>query len=412
VVIHLITIKESIFKLVSSLLFQVNLANYRSYDYYDWWATGLGGRMKQLAYKSEPYGHLIFTAPILAVEWWFPYLRKPLGIKMKIAPIVVAQHGLACLELYNWTGDEEWLDLAEQDGQILLQLSVLDGDGICWGFPFSWSSNDGVIPPNLPAVSQTSYGFDLFEKLWLLTHKDKYFDYMISIARATSDEYVDLNQLKGLSHSYFGRGIGDIVMNAITYRIHVLAQAIKHGKERYRDKVEGLVTYVISHQQSDGSWYYGESSQNQFIDHYHTAFVIKNLYRANQVLNGVNITTAIEAGLHFYWEYLFYPDGLPRPFAKPPRLNIVRYDSYDFAEALALFPLLGPKYGFTSEKLEPLISTFVSRFCHSDVAIRFREYFLPAFHAYPYYRGGMSASILSLSKLLNSSLLGHARVDF
>jgi hypothetical protein len=161
---------------------------------------------------------------------------------------------------------------------------------------------------------------------------------------------------------------------------------------------------VLSKQNQDGSWYYGESPKNRFIDHFHTAFVLKNLARANGAMRRSDVEEAISKGIAFYWSHLFDDSGLPRPFAKSVRFNPVRYESYDFAECLGLFSLFGREEGFTDEALQRVLDGFLSHLMLPSGAVRFRVYRVPSPAGLPYYRYGMSAALLALASLLTTRL--------
>jgi len=169
-----------------------------------YWATCTGVKSKQLAYQTEPFGHIFFSIPILACELWFPFLRKTFGIKKTEAPIVIAHHSLACLEMLKQTGNEQWLELARRDAERLVSLSVPDAKGLCWGFPFIWSINCGVIAANQPAATQSAYAFDLFEKLWIITNEEIYFERLLSVAQAMDEEYIDIPPITRYPYYQFG----------------------------------------------------------------------------------------------------------------------------------------------------------------------------------------------------------------
>lgn len=381
----------------------VDTAGWASYDNFDWWATPWGQRLKQWAYRTEPLGNLVFAAPLLACELWLPFLRTPLRIPKRIYPVSIAHHGLTCVELYRQTGDARYLDGARRDAELLVSHAVPNAKGLCWGFPFVWSTNVGLIPAHQPAATQSAYGYDLFEQLWAVTGDAHYRGSALSVARAMAEEYIDLPQPdEGVAHTYHGRGYGDVVINAIGYRMYVLAAAIGHGAHDYQPLVRGLVRYLLSQQQADGSWWYGATPKNRFIDHFHTCFVLKNLVRANRVLQLPEIAAAVERGLAFYWTQLFDAKGLPKPFARTVRVNLVRYESYDFAECLGLFALFGKGAGFSAERLQTILTALVERFHLPDGALRFRVYRVPTATGYPYYRFGMTAAMLALAQLLNS----------
>jgi len=396
---------------LAALLRYVDTAGWASYDNFDWWATPWGQRLKQWAYRTEPLGNLVFAAPLLACELWLPFLRKPLGIPKRVYPICIAHHGLTCLELYRQTRDEHYLHTARGDAELLGAQAIPGAKGLCWGFPFVWSTNVGIIPANQPAATQSAYGYDLFEQLWALTGEPLYREQLLSVARAMAEEYVDLPQPDGVANTYHGRGFGDIVINAISYRMYILAAAVGQGDEQWRPTALGLVRYLLSQQQADGGWWYGTTPKNRFIDHFHTCFVLKNLARADRVLQLPEIAAAIERGLAFYWTHLFDAHGLPRPFARTVRLNLVRYESYDFAECLGLFALFGKTREFAGERLQTILGAFFRLFGLPDGALRFRVYRVPTATSYPYYRFGMTAAMLALAQLLNSEWFAAQREE-
>jgi hypothetical protein len=389
---------------IIQLLSYIEQNRYESFDYVDFWSTNWGQSIKQLTYKTEPFGY-IFILPIMASELWLPYLRRILGIKKKISPIVIAHHGLTCIEVFKNIGKEKYLILAREDCKRLIDIAIPNQKGLCWGFPFALSTNSGLIPPNLPAATQTAYAFDLFKQLWLITGEEKYYNCLTSIAEAIDKDYINLPRSFNIASTYFAHNYGDIVFNAISYRIYILTGALGIGAGNYLETIHGLTSYLISQQKEDGSWFYGEKKANHFVDHFHTAFIIKNLMRANSVLSLKEITISLDRAINFYWINFFDKFALPKPYSTTVRFNIVRYESYDFAECLGLFALLGPNYGFSRIKLEHILNNFINKFWLSEGAVRFRKYIFPTPKGYPYYRFGMSAAMLSFAQLLNSPVI-------
>lgn len=382
----------------------VAASDHLSYDYSDWWATRLGRSAKQLAYRTEPVGNIVFGAPVLLLEALAPGLRGVLGLPKRVYPVSVAQHGLACLELRTAFGDMEFLSAAKADVRRLLDLTAPSNHGLAWGFPFTWSSSSGTIPANQPAATQTAYAFDLFDSLLRWTGDEQYEDLMRQTAGSMESDYIDLPRPRGVANTYHGRGRGDVAVNAVSYRAHILARASQVGETRWQEKADSLVDYVLDRQGSDGSWVYGESRKNHFIDHFHTCFVLKNLARTNSILRRSDVDASIEAGTDYYWANLFDRRGLPLPFARAVRTNVIRYESYDFAECLNLFTLLGTANGFSEDRLRHVLRGFVQHFALPHGMVRFRKYRLPCPVGPPYHRYGMTASVLALARLLNGPL--------
>jgi hypothetical protein len=68
------------------------------------------------------------------------------------------------------------------------------------------------------------------------------------------------------------------VINAAAYRAFLLTSAsLLLDNERYRTIAERNLNFVLENQNADGSWYYATDGVRDFVDHYHTCFVMKAL---------------------------------------------------------------------------------------------------------------------------------------
>ena len=87
---------------------------------------------------------------------------------------------------------------------------------------------------------------------------------------------------------------------------------------------ERNLNFVLENQNADGSWYYAVDGVRDFVDHFHTCFVMKALAKIH-ALTGHEPTSRHSArGVKYYLANLFDADGLPRaifPGATPDRLQ-------------------------------------------------------------------------------------------
>jgi hypothetical protein len=72
------------------------------------------------------------------------------------------------------------------------------------------------------------------------------------------------------------------------------------------------VAWSVSRQAPDGSWAYGEDPGLEWVDGYHTAFILEGLRRWTERSDDPPARAALERGLAFYLDALFDPDGAPR----------------------------------------------------------------------------------------------------
>jgi len=61
-----------------------------------------------------------------------------------------------------------------------------------------------------------------------------------------------------------------------------------------------------------------------FVDHFHTCFVMKALAKIHALTGERPILSALKRGVDYYLENLFAEDGLASPVSKAPRLTVYK----------------------------------------------------------------------------------------
>ena len=133
-------------------------------------------------------------------------------------------------------------------------------------------------------------------------------------------------------------------INAAAYRAFLLTSASQvFSNENYWEIAERNLNFVLENQNADGSWYYAIDGVRDFIDHFHTCFVMKALAKIHALTGHAACIEALAKGVSYYLKNLFDEDGLPKPFSKAPRLTVYKRELYDCAECINLCLLLrGP----------------------------------------------------------------------
>ena len=365
-------IQDTIMKFVAWL----EKAGYESYDLYDIWGTRYGLWARRLYYAKNPLG-LVLTAPVILMEMICPSLRA-LFVKKERFATADAQLALGFLNLHKvqnkghpttffskndkesskikerqgYNGKKQqnldylesnyWLDKAKELAKDLIGYSIPGFSGYCWGYPFEWQHSQGRISKNIPLITATPYCFEAFLGLFDATGEDRYLDIARSIANFVLKDLKDTPAGgDSMAGSYHPNDNG-MVVNASAYRAFVLFEASKRfGFETYADKAWGNLKFILQSQSEDGSWLYSMNSPTEtFIDHFHTCFVLKNLYKINLVLNDNEVGQAIKNGYEYYRRELFDQNGLPKSFSIKPRMQINQLEMYNIAEAISLGVLL------------------------------------------------------------------------
>ena len=217
---------------------------------------------------------------------------------------------------------EEFLWEAHVDLGRLLRLVTDSATGPCWGFPFDWPTNQGLVPADVPASTQTAYGFDLVDALWGASEDPGLLRHIGVSLTAMDLEYRDLPRPIGIASTYHGRGYGDVVLNAVTYRIHIAARAavLLDDCRRLREG-QSLTDYVLSQAESGWELVLRGVAEKPASS---TTSILRSCSRTSrgrtERCRRSDVEEAIRRGIAFYWSHLFDGSGLPRPFAKSVRL--------------------------------------------------------------------------------------------
>ena len=166
------------------------------------------------------------------------------------------------------------------------------------------------------------------------------------------------------------------VVNASAYRAFLLfAAGTRFERGDYLHAARRNLNFVLGAQQADGSWRYAEDGERDFVDHFHTCFVLKSLAKL-EALGAAGCSEAISRGVRFYVDRLFDEDSLPRPFAQAPRLTVYRHELYDYAECINLGTLLRGRFPLLDRRVDATIADLMKRWRKPDGSFRSRELML------------------------------------
>lgn len=367
--------------------------NYKSIDWWDIWGEGFGKWAKKIYQNNNIIG-ILPVGMVVAADTIFPECRN-LFVTARKFPICHAHVALAYINLWRYFGDESYLTKSLLITDELLKLASPKIKNLGWGMKHEWMTIQGLVPKDTPCHTQTAYPYALFTELYEITKNEKYLGYINSIVDHELNDFNETIDKDIISCSY-STADNRRVVNANSYRMYMLidagvrldrADALKKGLSTYR--------YIKKMQSENGSWPYSEDQD--FVDNYHTCFVLKNLLRSRKALNNnfEDVDTVIEKGWRYYKEYLFDLNKYPIPFSITPRYINYKYDSYDLAESISLFQ----DFEQSQIEIDNLISFSAKIFQTSKGWFRFRIFKYPVRHI-PFMRYANSAMFLALTKIL------------
>jgi len=93
----------------------------------------------------------------------------------------------------------------------------------------------------------------------------------------------------------------------------LLARTWKHtGTSEYLDVAREAIEYSCSHQQCDGSWFYGEEAKYRWIDNFHTAYNLDSLKRYIDCTGDETFRDCLARGYSYFKNVFFEADGRPK----------------------------------------------------------------------------------------------------
>jgi hypothetical protein len=310
-----------------------------SQDHLDFYMGGPGRWAKSL-YNRSPLLGAPAVAPFALADALVPRVRR-LFRAPRHFPIADAHYALAFLSLTRTMGAATLARRAQRFLDALEASRCPNEADYCWGYPFDWQTVTGRWPQGTPLITQTPYGFEAFEAAWEHFGESHDLEVVESVARFTAERIPTEVISPGVVSSAYTPQDDRRVINAVAYRAMILARAgARFRRDDWLRQAAGNARFVLAAQSPDGSWPYAVDGHDDFVDNFHTCFVLKNLYKVWQRTGEERLLSAIRLGYTFYKEQLLDENGEPIPFHRPPRLTLFRRHLYDYAEGINLAVLL------------------------------------------------------------------------
>jgi hypothetical protein len=262
----------------------------------------LGRRLLTQAVKLSP----IDLRPVLLIrpEW----NAKAIGLVASgYAHLAAAGDESAAAEAERWLA---WLETNHSG----------DDAGLAWGYPFEVQTRFFRYARGTPNTIATSFVAHAFLDGAELLGDERW----RRPAESASTFLVERMLQREAQREYFRYvpAEPELVHNANLLACSVLARA-----GRGDDAAKALQTSLAA-QRDDGSWSYAEGPHGDWVDNFHTGYVLQSLSHCAAVLPEVE--QRLRDGLEYWQRELFRADGTPRP--APGRDYPI--DAHDYATGI------------------------------------------------------------------------------
>ena len=225
----------------------------------------------------------------------------------------IALFALGALANYRRTRTPEAEAEARELLRQLISLRLTRESGIAWGYNFDWQSRVFFAPRGTPTIVPTA-----FAARALVEAADAFRDgEYLELARAVCDFIVrelprSVENESEVCFSYAPE-TNTRIFNASLLAAETLALvSARDTTSEYCDLAVKAVRYVVNQQREDGSWFYGADPNQNWIDNFHTAYLLSSLKRI--VDNCVaaqtgEVNAALRRGYAFWRKSFFLADG-------------------------------------------------------------------------------------------------------
>lgn len=202
--------------------------------------------------------------------------------------------------------------------------------GSCWGYPFPWQARAFFLPAHTPTVVCTAYvGQALVNASHMLKDSG-----LLEQARSACDFILqDLRRTEtaeGICFSYSPLDQA-VVHNASLLGARLLASVgDATGDSSLIEIALSAASFTVAHQRADGAWAYGSAGHQQWVDHFHTGFILECLHDIHRMTGEAWVRSAFARGLSYYIEHLFLECGAPKYYER----RAYPLDAHSYGQAI------------------------------------------------------------------------------
>jgi hypothetical protein len=275
----------------------------------------------------------------------------------------------------------------------------------CWGYHFDMQSRVFFYPRGSPNTIATAFAgmalLDAYER----TGDERWAE----VATEAGEFFLrHVPQTPDPPGAFFGYLPDDRspIHNSNTHVCALLARlGSLAGEDRYRDAARSGIEWTVARQRADGSWPYGERPNLQWIDNFHTGYVLDALRTCADSGFAAEIGDALERGLQYYRRELVLDDGTPKYYAS----SVYPIDMQCVAQSIQTFAIAASREPSWADTAWSVFSFALDRMRRSDGLFVFQRRRMWK-NRRPYPRAVVGPMMLALANLLAYEQRGSSTV--
>jgi hypothetical protein len=210
------------------------------------------------------------------------------------------------------------LDQEELIGMMvekLIALRAQDTPYWCWGYSFPWQTRTILVPKGAPNIVCTVFVADSLLEAYETKRETRYLSMAVSVAEYILNELYWSTSDSVAGFSYPFPQLRSQVYNANFLGAAFLCRIYKYsGEKKFLESAMRVARYSAESQHDDGSWDYGGSSKQRWVDNFHTGYNLCALRSITRYAETSEFESHISRGFEFYLKHFFREDGTPKYF--------------------------------------------------------------------------------------------------
>jgi len=295
--------KELLEKSIQKVEKWVESHDYKGYEPFDGLSSFLRPLTLNNLFAERLLQQLVRQSPV--------NLRPILGVKPQGSTKGRGYMAWGYLNMFKLTGNNEYKDKVVICLKWLAENKAPDYINYSWANHFDFSSRQGRLPKFEPIIVWTSLIGQAFLDAYEILDDKKYLDMAISICnwildlpREQTDTGICLSYVMFTQESIHNSNMLGAAMLARTAKFTGNFSALKVAKD--------AMEYSCSRQLQNGAWYYGEQSNNHWIDNFHTGYNLDSLKCYIDNTGDKDFENNLDRGLRYFKENFFEENGRPK----------------------------------------------------------------------------------------------------
>jgi len=206
-------------------------------------------------------------------------------------------------------------DLVGSLEERLVMLRSPDSAYWCWGYSFPWQTRTIIVPRAAPNLVCTTFVANAFLDLYEERQDPRCLAIAVSAAEYILNElyWAEGDSIAGFSYPL--RSLRVQIHNANFLAAALFCRVYKHtGEKKFLTPALRAARYSAAKQSPDGSWDYGETPAQRWIDNFHTGYNLCGLQSIGRYAGTTEFEPCVRRGFDFYRAHFFCEDGAVRYF--------------------------------------------------------------------------------------------------